>query len=62
MESGNQPIPEAWEEGLVVQEMPDEVLGYDLDRHRSHCPNHPAALVWRHCDGRTTALGYRTNE
>jgi len=47
-------LPRAREEGLVVRELPDEVLVYDLDRHKAHCLNRSAALVWRHCDGQTT--------
>src|SRR5437879_10417193 len=54
MESQHRPVPRARNEGLVVQELPDELLVYDLERHRSHCLNRTAALVWRHCDGKTT--------
>ena len=50
----DQALPRARDEGLVVQELPDELLVYDLERHRSHCLNRAAALVWRHCDGKTT--------
>ena len=32
--------------------MTDEVLVYDQKRHRAHCLNHTAALVWKHCDGK----------
>ena len=39
---------------LVIDELPDEVLVYDLDRHKAHCLNKTAALVWKHCDGRTS--------
>ena len=39
---------------LVVQEMPDEVLVYDLKQHKAHCLNKTAAFVWQHCDGQTT--------
>jgi len=38
---------------LVVDELPDEVLVYDLDRHKAHCLNQTAALVWNACDGRS---------
>jgi hypothetical protein len=38
-------------EGLIVQELSDEVLVYDLDRHKAHCLNKTAAFVWRQCDG-----------
>ena len=41
----------ARQNGLVVQEMPDEVLVYDLDTNKAHCLNQSAALVWRSCDG-----------
>jgi hypothetical protein len=44
----------ARQEYLVVQEMPDEVLLYDLRRHKAHCLNKTAALIWQHCDGQTT--------
>jgi hypothetical protein len=46
--------PLARQEGLVVQQMPDEVLIYDLERHKAFCLNQTAALVWQHCDGRTS--------
>jgi hypothetical protein len=39
---------------LVVRELPDEVLVYDLRRHKAHCLNQTAAFVWNHCDGQTT--------
>jgi len=47
-------MPHARQEGLRVQQLPDEVLVYDLERHRAHCLNKTAALVWRYCDGRTS--------
>jgi hypothetical protein len=47
--------PSARKAGLVVQELPDETLVYDLERDRAHCLNQTAAFVWRQCDGRTTA-------
>lgn len=48
-------LPRRRQEGLIVDELPEEVLVYDLDRHKAHCLNETAALVWKHCDGRTTA-------
>ena len=32
----------------------DETLLYDHQRHKGHCLNATAALVWRHCDGNTS--------
>jgi Coenzyme PQQ synthesis protein D (PqqD) len=46
--------PMARQNGLVVQEMPDEVLVYDLDTNKAHCLNGSAALVWKSCDGSNT--------
>jgi hypothetical protein len=45
--------PCARADGIVVQALPDEVLVYDLERHKAHCLNHTAALVWKCCDGQT---------
>ena len=47
--------PRARKDDLIVKEMPDEVLVYDLVRDKAHCLNHTAALVWNYCDGRTNA-------
>ena len=49
-----QVLPLARTDQLVVQELPDEVLVYDLKRHAAHCLNKASAAVWRRCDGRTT--------
>ena len=46
----------ARQNGLVVQEMPDEVLVYDLDTNKAHCLNQSAAFVWKSCDG-TNSVG-----
>lgn len=40
---------------LVVKELTDEVLVYDLSDNKAHCLNQTAAFVWRNCDGRTSA-------
>jgi hypothetical protein len=44
-------VPRARREGLIVQELVDETLVYDLRRHKAHCLNPSAALIWQHCDG-----------
>ena len=46
--------PKARAEGVVVRELDEEVLVYDLDTHRAVCLNGAAAAVWRLCDGRRT--------
>jgi len=47
-------LPRARKEGLLVRELDDELLVYDRTRHRAHCLNQTAALVWRRCDGSTS--------
>jgi len=49
-----QVLPEARRDGLVVQELSGEVLVYDRKRNKAHCLNSTAALVWEHCDGKTS--------
>jgi Coenzyme PQQ synthesis protein D (PqqD) len=39
---------------LVIQDLQDEVLVYDLKNHKAHCLNKTAAFIWNHCDGKTT--------
>ena len=46
--------PQARSNGIVVEELTDEVLVYDLDRDRAHCLNQTAAKVWRLCDGNSS--------
>jgi Coenzyme PQQ synthesis protein D (PqqD) len=53
-EKAGRAVPDARKEGLVIQELADEVLVYDLQRHKAHCLNHTAAWIWKHCDGRAT--------
>jgi hypothetical protein len=43
--------PLARKDGLIIQQMPDETLVYDLESHKAHCLNRTAALVWQHCNG-----------
>ena len=46
--------PEARTSDLVTQQLPDELLIYDQNRHKVHCLNSTAALIWKHCDGQTS--------
>jgi hypothetical protein len=41
----------AREEELVVQELENELLVYDLQSHLAHSLNPTAAAVWKQCDG-----------
>ena len=53
-------MPRAREEELVVEELPDETLVYDLKSHKARCLNPTAALVWSHCDGQTSVAEMAT--
>lgn len=44
--------PRSRQTNLVVQELKDEVLIYDLDTQKAVCLNQTAALVWELCDGK----------
>lgn len=67
MRAREESVPRARREGLLVQELPDELLVYDLVDQKAHCLNRTAALVWNRCDGKTTVeqlvrfLGKETN-
>jgi Coenzyme PQQ synthesis protein D (PqqD) len=39
---------------LIIKELPDETLVYDLETDKAHCLNQTVALVWRNCDGKRT--------
>ena len=43
--------PVARTTGLVIQDVPDEVLVYDMETNKAHCLNKTAAMVWKSCDG-----------
>ena len=44
--------PKARKDQLIVKEVRDEVLIYDLKSNKAHCLNDTAARVWKNCDGR----------
>ena len=46
--------PRARKKALLVRDLSDEVLVYDLLRVKAHCLNHTAASIWRQCNGRRT--------
>ena len=49
-------LPQARTDNLVIRELDDETLVYDMERDEAHCLNQTAALVWQQCDGKTTAM------
>lgn len=43
--------PVARKNDLVIQEMQDEVLVFDIQSNKAHCLNQTASSVWKYCDG-----------
>jgi hypothetical protein len=54
MDGIQQLLPQARQGELVTREVAGETLVYDRETQEAHCLNPAAALVWAHCDGRTT--------
>ena len=46
--------PQVRRRQILVQDLPDEVLVYDLESNEVHCLNGTAARVWALCDGEKT--------
>src|SRR6266480_5967133 len=47
--------PETRHDGLIIRELDNEILIYDTETNKAHCLNDTAALVWKQCDGQSTA-------
>ena len=52
-------LPLAREARLIIKELDDEVLVYDLETDKAHCLNQMAARIWKHCDGKRTVAQLR---
>lgn len=51
---GEEVRPQARIKDLVVRELQEEELVYDLKTKQAHCLNKTASAVWRQCDGQQT--------
>ena len=47
-------LPKARIQEMMIQPFDDEILIYDLKRHKAHCLNRTAHLVFQTCDGTKT--------
>ena len=43
--------PKARSKNVLIEEVADELLVFDVSNNRAHCLNESAAAIWRHCDG-----------
>lgn len=48
-------LPQARHDGLLEEKIQDETLLYDTERHRAIRLNPSALLLWKLCDGQTSA-------
>jgi hypothetical protein len=48
--------PRARSTGIVVRELTDETLVYDMPRQQAHALDRLAGLVWGYCDGETPVV------
>jgi Coenzyme PQQ synthesis protein D (PqqD) len=46
--------PRGRRDQLLVEELPGELLVYDLVHNKAHCLNQTASFVWQQCDGATS--------
>src|ERR1700693_664817 len=46
--------PKARSNQILVEELVDEILIYDVERNQVHCLNGPAVRIWELCDGERT--------
>jgi hypothetical protein len=46
--------PRKRRDALVVHELPEETLVYDLERHKALCLGKNISWIWRHCTGQRT--------
>jgi hypothetical protein len=47
-------LPKARRSDLVVTELENELLVYDVKTHRALCLNESAAAIWKKCDGKSS--------
>ena len=47
-------LPAVKKENIVVQELDNEILIYDLKDNKAFCLNEASAIIWQLCDGTKT--------
>lgn len=54
-------LPRARQASLIVKEVDDETLVYDLETDQAHCLNDTASRIWKSCDGETSVAEIALN-
>ena len=44
--------PQSRQENIVIQELNNEILIYDLNKNKAFCLNETSAKIWQECDGK----------
>jgi len=57
---GEKKKPLSKKEDLVIQELPGELLIYNLSTDRAFCLNETSAFVWKQADGKNTVGEIKT--
>ncbi len=62
--SNNNAKPESRKNDIVIQELEDEVLVYDLLKNKAFCLNKTSAVIWQLCDGKKSIeeIAYATGK
>jgi Coenzyme PQQ synthesis protein D (PqqD) len=47
-------LPRSLKQNLIIHDLDDETLIYDMTSAHAYCLNRSSALVWKYCDGKTT--------
>ncbi len=50
----NMGLPRFRDNEIVIQELGDEILVYDLKTNKAHSLNPTAAFIWKNCNGNTS--------
>lgn len=54
-------LPKVRNQNIVIQEIGDEILIYDLEINKAYCLNETSAIVYQNCDGETDFTEIKTN-
>lgn len=52
-------LPIAKTKNILVQQIKDEILIYNLETNQVHCLNKTAGIIWQNCDGKQTFEGLK---
>lgn len=54
-------LPKTRNKNIVIQEIGDEIMIYDLEINKAYCLNETSAIVYQNCDGKTDFAELQAN-